>query len=103
MDPNVSLNYLLSRVNINDVWELALETNMFETEMLNKTLVHTENIKNISRLQNCASAFVTQRLNPWSSDCQPSLQIVLCIDFRKCLTLHLIAQKTDMEIFISPK
>lgn len=35
---NISLNYLLSRVNMNDVWELytALETNMFEIEMLNK-------------------------------------------------------------------
>lgn len=41
MGPNVSLNYLLSRVNINDVWELdsALETNMFEIEMLSKTRV----------------------------------------------------------------
>lgn len=38
MEGNISLNYLLSRVNMNDVWELytALETNMFEIEMLNK-------------------------------------------------------------------
>jgi len=37
VEPNVSLNYLLSCVNMNDVWELdsALETNMFEIEMLN--------------------------------------------------------------------
>lgn len=44
-DPNDSTNYLLSRVNINDVGELrlsALETNMFEIEMMKKALVHTE-------------------------------------------------------------
>ena len=40
------MNYLLSRVNINDVWELesALETNMFEIEMPDKTLVHIETV-----------------------------------------------------------
>lgn len=74
MDPNVSLNYLLSRVNINDVWELesALETNMFEIEMLNKTLVHTETMKEVSFscLKNCASAFVTRRSNARGFDCQ---------------------------------
>lgn len=47
VDPNVSLNYLLSRVNINDDWDLksALETNMFEIEMLHKTFVHTETLE----------------------------------------------------------
>lgn len=41
------LNYLLSRVNINDDWELesALETNMFEIEMLNRRFIHTETVE----------------------------------------------------------
>lgn len=46
-DRDVSLNYLLLRVNINDEWELgsALETNMFEIEMLNKKFARTETVK----------------------------------------------------------
>lgn len=42
VEENISLNYLLSRVNINDVWELdtAIETNMFEIEMLSKEPTH---------------------------------------------------------------
>lgn len=52
-DPNDSTNYLLSRVNINDVGELrrsALETNMFEIEMMKKALVTRRRKKKVFRV-----------------------------------------------------
>lgn len=44
VEPNISLNYLLSRVNMNDVGELdsVLETNKLEIETLNKELASTD-------------------------------------------------------------
>lgn len=63
-DPNVSLNYLLSRVNINDVWELesSLETNMFEIEMPNEVRFHTGREKENVLVSKLLSAFVTHAL-----------------------------------------
>lgn len=60
-DPNDSTNYLLSRVNINDVGELrlsALETNMFEIEMMKKALVHTETSRRGKKKVCCVSEIV---------------------------------------------
>lgn len=72
MEPSISLNYLLSRVNMNDVRELdsVLETNKLKIETLNKELAFTqteeeEEEKSLNLLQN---TFLRQS-NPWGCLC----------------------------------
>lgn len=71
VEPNISLNYLLSRVNMNDVGELdsVLETNKLEIETLNKELASTDRRRRGKKKLESSQKYFLWQWNLWGFLC----------------------------------